>query len=196
PAGAIFSFPWRADPRRQPCTRQAHVRVEQLEPRDVPAPIATPPIFQNPFMAPNNFSEIHLNSFQTDTASVPGPGGASGHSVQQGFIGPIPSGIGGTLAFNAKGQILTIRGGGPSRSGSQSGQRLLLVDPVTLKVLAEQPLPPRPKSGGGVSFAGGGYFYLDNQDRVVCITATQQIRIYSVRGGRFHRDQTFDLSAA
>jgi hypothetical protein len=173
--------------RRQPRARQAHLRVEQLEQRDVPAPIATPPVFQNPFMAPNNFSEIHLNSSQTDTFSVPGPGRAPGHAVQQGLIGPLPDGISGTLAFNAKGQILTIRVGG---SGSQS---LLLLDPVTLKVLAKKALPPRPNSGGGVSFAGGGYFYLDNQGRVVCVTATQQIRIYSILGQHFHRDRTFDL---
>ena len=141
--------------RRQPCTRQAHLRVERLETRDLPAPIATPPIFQNPFMAPNNFSEIHLNSFQTDTFSVPGPGGDSGRAVQQGFIGPLLGGISGTLAFNAKGQILTIRvGTSLSKSGAQSTQTILLVDPVTLKVLAERALPPRPEPKGGVSFAG------------------------------------------
>jgi hypothetical protein len=34
---------------------------QQLEEHTVRNAIPTPPIFQNPFMAPNNFSEIHLN---------------------------------------------------------------------------------------------------------------------------------------
>ena len=35
--------------------------------KDKPYVIPTPPIFQNPFMGANNFSEIHFNSYQTDT---------------------------------------------------------------------------------------------------------------------------------
>src|SRR5262245_66068681 len=66
--------------------RPVRLQVESLERREVPAAIATPPIFQNPFMAPNNFSEIHLNSFQTDTSSVRGPGRGLTPTVQQGKL--------------------------------------------------------------------------------------------------------------
>jgi hypothetical protein len=107
--------------------------------------------------------------------------------------------IGGTLAFNKRGQILTVRTGQTSLGGSGSEEvknTLLLIDPVTLKVLASTPLPSRQASGSGVSFAGGGYFYLDNLGRAVCITANQEIRIYSVRNNRFRLDQTYQLSAA
>ena len=75
-------------------------------------------------------------------------------------------------------------------------QTLLLIDPVTLKVLAEADLPNRPSDNGTVSFTGGGYFYLNNLDQVVCVTANQQIRIYSVQNDQFALDQTYDLSAA
>ena len=141
--------------------------------------IPTPPIFQNPFMAPNNFSEIHFNSFQTDTTSVSGPARASSQTVQQGLLRPIAQ-IAGTIAFNSRGQILTVRVGPSETTPGEDTQTLLLIHPVSLQVLAETDLPPRPTSGGRVSFAGGGYFYIDNLDRVVAITANQQIRIYQV----------------
>jgi len=168
---------------------------DDLLPGSLRAAIPTPPIFQNPFMALNNFSEIHLNSYQTDTASVKGPASAAGQSVQQGFIGP-PTGIAGTIAFNSSGQILTIWTGSElTSSGVVNAVKLRLIDPVTLKVLAEQNLPNRP-SARGVSFAGGGYFYLDNQDRVVLVNSDQQIQIYAVQSNQFVLDRTYPLKRA
>jgi len=156
--------------------------------------IPTPQIFQNPFMAPNNFSEIHFNSFQTDTTSVSGPASASRQAVQQGLLRPITA-IGGSIAFNSSGQILTIRVGPSLTNPGFDDQTLLLINPATLQVLDEEALPPRPSSTGTVSFSGGGYFYVDNLDRVVCATANQQIRIYTVKNNQFKLVQTYDLSA-
>lgn len=176
--------------------RRTALQVERLEERAVPAAIPTPPIFQNPFMAPNNFSEIHLNSQQTDTGSISGPGSSSSQSVQQGLIGPIPFAISGTAAFNSRGQLLTISVGAEPQGNQivRGSQTLLLIDPTSLQVIASADLPPRPVSSGSVSFAGGGYFYVDNQDRVVCVTANQQIRIYAVQNNSFVQAQGYDLS--
>ena len=156
---------------------------EPLEQPTVLDAIPTPPIFQNPFMAPNNFSEIHLNAYQTDTTSASGPASASSQAVQQGLLRPITS-IAGTMAFNARGQILTIRVGASPTTPGEDAQTLLLINPETLTVLAETDLPPRPSSGTVVSFSGG-YFYVDHLDRVVCVTATQEIRIYAVQNTQF-----------
>jgi hypothetical protein len=181
----------------RPHPRRVRLRVESLEARTVPSGIPTPPIYQNPYMAANNFSEIHLNAYQTDTTSANGPASlASDTAVQQGPISPM-NGIGGTMAFTSTGLLVTIRVG--QASSTQQYQTLELIDPVTLNVITSRQLPPR-VDPGGVSFAGGGYFYLDNLDRVVCVTSTQQIRIYSIvltpKGYHFHRDQTYDLGAA
>jgi hypothetical protein len=188
--------PARRRHRSVPLSRRVLPRVEPLEGRAVMAAIATPPIFQNPFMAPNNFSEIHLNSYQTDTFSVRGPGSFRSQVVRQALIAP-PIRIAGSIAFNSSGQIVTVRTGPEVRSlGSEGAQTLLLMDPARLRVLDRVNLPPRPSTGGTVSFAGGGYFYLDNLDRVVLVTTTQEIRIYSVRNNRFKLDQTFNLGPA
>lgn len=120
--------------------------VERSEERAVLDAIPTPPIFQNPFMGANNFSEIHLNSYQTDTTSTRGPASASSQAVQQGLLRPITS-IAGTMAFNARGQILTIRVGPSPTTPGEDAQTLLLINPEPLTVLAETDLPPRPSSG-------------------------------------------------
>jgi hypothetical protein len=156
--------------------------------------IPTPQIFQNPFMAPNNFSEIHFNSFQTDTTSVSGPASASSQAVQQSALSPIPA-IGASIAFNSSGQILTVRVGPSHTVAHENIITLLLIDPVTLKILAQVDLPPKSRSSGPVSFSGGGYFYEDNQDRAVTITANNQIRIYGVQNNQFEPPIIYDLSA-
>jgi hypothetical protein len=184
----------RETARSKSRSRRVYPGVELLETRTVPTAIATPPIYQNPFMAPNNFSEIHLNSYQTDTASVNGPASIAGQSVQQGFIGP-PTAIGGTIAVNSSGQLVTIRVGPElTSSGMVTAVNLLLIDPVTLKVIAQQDLPNRPDTGSNI-FAGG-YFYLDNLNRVVLDNSDQQIQIYAVQNNQFVLVQTYDLSAA
>ena len=80
---------------------------------------------------------------------------------------------------------------------------LLLLDPKTLKVLASMPLPSTTSTG--VTFSGGGYFYLNNLDQVVCVTISQpnspaSIRIYSVvkkgRHYQFQLAQSYDVSSA
>ena len=152
--------------------------------------LATPAIYQNPFMAPNDFSEVHFNAYQTDTCSVQGPASAQYQSVQHKLM--MPPGIAGSLAFNAKGQIITIRISTFSVSGESV--TIMLLEPDTLDTLAECTLPPRPKTDS-LSF-GGGYFYLDQLGNVVCVTADQKIGIYSTDNDQIELVNSWDLSVA
>jgi hypothetical protein len=155
----------------------------------MPTPINTPPIYQNPFMAPNDFSGIHLNAYMTDTGSGKGPASAPNPTVKQ---QPIKSpGIAATIAFNNKGRLVTIRIGSPNIPGGEP--HIMLIDPTTLTTLDSAELPPRPASGDKISFAGG-YFYLDQESKVVCVTADQQIRLYSTSNDKLALFQSYDLS--
>ena len=58
--------------------------------------IPAPPVYQNPYMTDNNYSEIHLNSYQTDTFSVPGPASFAHQTLQQKLIKPL-GGIAGSI---------------------------------------------------------------------------------------------------
>ena len=70
------------------------------------------------------------------------------------------------MTFDRAGRLLTVCVGLASVD-------LRLLDPRTLDVLAEYPLPPRPALRGSpfTAFGGGGYFYLDQHDRVVVPTS-------------------------
>src|SRR6266566_444339 len=123
------------------------------------------PIPQDPFMAPNGRSSIHDDAYQTDTYVGGGPLGQRPEvlSTQQ-------NAECGSLTFDSAGRIVTICVG-------LEGPRLAMFDPATLDLLAVLPLPPRSAGGGGVfsDFSGGGYFYLDDQDRAVIPTNSHQI---------------------
>lgn len=158
--------------------------------------IPSGPLYQSPFMAPNNFSSIHMNVYQTDTFSIAGPASAPRQYVQNGLIWP-PTQIGGTIAFDLQGLLITVRiGPDPRDLNAGEAQTMVLVDPRTLHVLDQVALPPRPSNNNTVSFSGGGYFYLDNLGRPVLVTVTREIRIYSVQNRRFVLDQSYDLSSA
>ena len=158
----------------------------------MPTPINPPTIYQNPYMAPNDFSGIHLNAYMTDTGSVPGPAAASSQTVLQKVL--TPPGIAATMAFNAKGQLVTIRIGSPDMAAG--APTIMLIDPTSLNVLATILLPPRPKNTSGkISFAGG-YFYLDQDSNVVCVTADQKIQKYSTSNDTLALIQTYDLASS
>ena len=70
-----------------------------------------------------------------------------------------------SVTFDRAGRIVTICVG-------LDGPRLVMLDPRTLDLLAEFPLPPRQPGAANpfTDFAGGGYFYLDHHDRAVIPT--------------------------
>ena len=84
-----------------------------------------------------------------------------------------------SVTFDRAGRIVTICVG-------LDRPRLLLLDPRTLDLLAEFPLPPRQPGAANpfTDFAGGGYFYLDHLDRAVIPTTTRHIWVVEQTRGR------------
>lgn len=130
-----------------------------------PAPVYAPDPPRHPHMAPNGRSNLHDDAYMTDTHQGPGPLG-NGPERLSTFL----SHECGSLTFDSKNRIVAICVG-------LEGPFLVMFDSKTLAVLAQMPLPPRQGASTGVftDFSGGGYFYLDDQDRVVAPTNSRHV---------------------
>jgi hypothetical protein len=128
---------------------------------------------QNPFMAPNGDSEIHNDGWQTDVNLWGGPLGRAPQTLSSEAIRDC-----GSITFDHQGRVLSICVGA-------SGPELYMFDPNTLEPLATFMLPPRQSVPGNIfqDFTGGGYFYLDNQDRVVTSTTTHHVYVIAETAG-------------
>jgi len=127
---------------------------------------------QHPFMAPDPGSNIHNDAYQSDTYDRSGPLGDGVSARSALFVRECAS-----LAFDRRDRIVTVCVG-------LDRPVLAVLDPDTLRPISTRPLPPRQTGleDPFSSFAGGGYFYLDNRDRAVIPTADRQIVVVRVRG--------------
>jgi hypothetical protein len=151
-----------------------------------PRPVKGTTVPQNPYMAANGRSNLHDDAYMTDSYTQSGP---LGHAIQRTstFLGRECA----STAFDAKGRIVTVCVG-------LDGPQLQLMDPHTLDTLAVFPLPPRIPSGGSpfTDFSGGGYFYLDNQDRAVIPTTTGHIWVVGESATGFSLVRDYDVTTA
>jgi hypothetical protein len=139
-----------------------------------PQPIAgvsEPP--RHPFMAPNGRSNIHNDAYMTDVYRVSGPLG-DGEELSTLFAHECAS-----IAFESLGRIVTI-------SVGLERPILALLDPRSLETLATMPLPVRNLQSGAnpfTDFTGGGYFFLDHQDRAVLPTNDRHVLEVAITEG-------------
>ncbi len=157
---------------------------------------AAPPIRasrapQNPYLAATPNSNIHNDTWMSDTYNRRGP--ARGLLTTQ--LGALPLSVCGSLTFDRRGRIVTVC---PGTSGPPV---LRLIDQKTLSTLAEYQLPagpPAPGTPGYQDFAGGGYFFLDRHDRVWSATRSNHLLVLAeaAGGGSFRKVADYDLSSA
>ncbi len=156
-----------------------------------PDRVASRPVPQNPFMARNDRSSMHNDAYASDAYAGPGPLGrdlrltSATYGVEECA----------TMAFDHEGRIEALCGG-------LEGSRLMLLDPVTLDVLAAHPLPPRkvnPEKSPLEDICAGAYFYLDHHDRAVIATTSSQVWVVgqteSAVGTGFELQRQYDLAA-
>jgi hypothetical protein len=176
----------------------AAVPIPSVPPRPAPrayigAPASAHPVRgiaptpRNPFMASNGRSEIHDDAWQTDAVPWSGPLGRSPQTFSTLIVRDC-----GSIAFDRRGRLVSVCVG-------LSGPRLYMFDPATLATLATFALPPRQTTAGNIfqDYTGGGYFYLDDRDRVVTATTTRHIYVIAERSGAkpgFRLVRDFDLS--
>jgi hypothetical protein len=143
--------------------------------------VGTGRIPHNPFMASNGLSEIHDDAWQSDVSTWGGPVGRRPQTLSNYLGTNLPPGAGrdcGSITFDRWGRVISICIG-------LSGPKLFMFDPRTLATLATFNLPPRTaedvKLNPGAKifqdFSAGGYFYLDDHDRIVTGTTTGDIYV-------------------
>src|SRR5437763_2524741 len=130
-------------------------------------PLYAPDPARHPHMAPNARSNIHDDAYMTDTYQGAGPLGR-GITRTSTFLSHECA----SLTFDSQNRIVAICVG-------LEAPILEMFDPHTLDTLASMTLPPRQGAGTGVftDFSGGGYFYLDDENRAVAPTNNRHIYV-------------------
>lgn len=138
-----------------------------------PAPFAAPTPPQHPHLARDPFSNIHNDGWMSDVYPGPGPLGRDLRVRSALYMGECA-----THAFDRRGRLVSVcvRIDRPS---------VTVMHPVTLAPLATHDLPPKPRTSLAslTDVTGGGYFYLDDRDRVVTPTADGRLRIVRIEDG-------------
>ena len=144
---------------------------------------------QNPFMARDPNSNIHNDAWMTDAYRRRGPLGRSLVATSEGK----PPSLCGSLAFDRRGRIISVC---PSLIAPPQAR---IIDPDTLETIATYVLPNAPDPPGTKpyqNFTGGGYFFLDNRDRMWVPTKTDHIYVLaqSADGQSLVLQRDFDLT--
>ncbi|HYZ28912.1 MAG TPA: hypothetical protein VE570_07650 [Thermoleophilaceae bacterium] len=151
-----------------------------------PSPVFAPEPPRNPHMAPNGRSNIHNDAYMTDTYQGAGPLGR-GIARTSTFLSHECA----SLTFDSRDRIVAICVG-------LEAPIVQMFDPKTLDSLASMVLPPRTGLSTGVftDFSGGGYFYLDDKDRVIAPTNTRHLYVIAETDGPgFELQQDYDLTS-
>lgn len=191
---ATLAMPLGAQAKSIPDGRGMDKAVDFYGHVAVPKPIALPIVPQNPFMANNGESNIHNDSYMTDSYRWAGPLG--NHTKVSSVVA---KGECASITFDSKGRIVAVC--------LLKHAYLTLMDPKTLAITTQLMLPENTQVSGFAAspnaFAAdytelaGGYFYLNNRDQAVVSTATRHIITYAVKGvgskAKFVKIKDFNL---
>jgi hypothetical protein len=114
----------------------------------------------------------------SDAYAIPAPLGrhpaVRSSTLRRARGGPSPVVLCPAVTFDGHGRLVTVCAGGGE-------QKLVLIDPVSLKPLAWLTLP------AAAATLNAGHFFLDNRDRAVVATATNHILVMAQAGRPAHR---------
>lgn len=129
---------------------------------------------RNPYLAPGNSSNMHVDSYASDVHPLGGPLGINpaATTYAHGAVG----GECPCVTFDSRRNILAV-------CATFREFSLMLLAPDELRPLAKLALPPRASTRTlnlrkiMTDTSGGAYFFLDNQDRVVLVDADQRLKV-------------------
>lgn len=144
------------------------------------------PLFQNPFLSPNPGSNIHNDSYLSDTYPYPGPVSTNRAQVRQlntvSFVDP-DSGLPRSVvlgepagqAYDADGNIQSVTAGVTDPTTQETLRSIVCLDKETMEVLAYTSFVK--ENASKTDFGGAGYFYQDNQFRMVVALPNGHIQV-------------------
>jgi hypothetical protein len=153
------------------------------------------PNWQNPYLAPRENNNIHIDSYASDTYTLPGPtGGTFAETIRvDTILYPDGTTIGlgecATQTFDARGHVISFCSG--SKQGPHPGKVLVLLD-ANMKALAARVIPVPDSQGVGNPDPNhtpvwrdfsGGYFYLNQHDHPVIAQPNNHIVEYTPNTG-------------
>jgi len=139
-----------------------------------PVPARPMPVIHQPAhpgLADSERSSMHGGSYNRDLNTYPGPLGHDTQTAHRAFS-PIV-GVAPNIAFDSSGRLITV-------SLQLNSIELHLLDPETLETLAMVELPEKASFSDN---SGGGYFHIDDRDRVLLAPSDETITIYEVIEG-------------
>ena len=157
-------------------------------------PVALPVVPTNPYMAPTGTSNIHNDTYMSDSYQWAGPLGKKIKVTSKWAGGECAS-----MTFNSAGQLIAIC------LLPKTPAFLTLMDPDSLKVLTRYNLTNRPTAAGALmnrdyTELSGSYFYLNNLDQPVVATADHHLITYELLKGKkayaFSPVSDIDLNAS
>ncbi|KHK90389.1 SMP-30/gluconolactonase/LRE family protein [Novosphingobium malaysiense] len=161
-----------SDPGALPAT-QAMAKADPLPPLPMP---------KHPFQNNDGYAGAHADSY--NSAVIPAAGPLSKDTTIHAYRSKQVPAFCSTQHFDSKGRVITLC------VGTHNPGKLLLLDPATLDVLAEQQLPPM----------AGYYFKLDEKGRVVLPAGDLSIRKYEIDESsgapKWRLVRNFDIGAA
>ncbi len=145
---------------------------------------------QHPFLALNGRSNMHNDSYMTDTYEIDGPSGVNPVVDLQSYGESVNTCV--TIAFDSEDRILTT-------NAEMFNFSMLLIDPESLEALATYDLPPRDSTDPLFPYndtSGATYFVMDDQDRILLTDSQNAVQIieYSDAEGEFVQLDSYDLS--
>ncbi|MEI7891483.1 MAG: hypothetical protein WCI05_00245 [Myxococcales bacterium] len=162
----------------------------------VPRSVAAPSIPSNPFLGQGSWSNVHNDTYMSDTYSSAGPLGQN-PTVLSTWLGndrdQVALVVG--MTWDSSGRIVAgaIK---PNSATNTTRVQLTLLDPVTLQTLATYDLPEETMASATDFRPAGTYFYTDKNDRTVIGTVARKVWVVSHSGSSFTLDNQFDLTGA
>lgn len=184
-AAGAQEIPW-GGPTSLPDYIGAPAKAHPLSPAGVP---------QDPFLTANPFSNAHNDAWQSDVYDIAGPLGRWPAMMSSTLDAARQKDVKymmecGAVLFDSRGRIVATCGS-PFGGGESS---LVLIDPITLEVLASYPLEV---PGSQAAAYGASYVFLDDRDRAV-VTQTAHVFVFEQTGPmdkpQFEISADYDLS--